>query len=305
VRLVWAVASAPAEVLARAPAGSPRSPEKQIPITSPIGGRQVVGFPALVDEGESVALRVFDVPEKAAAQHRAGLRRLFALVLREQIKTIEKNLTAGLGFRDMAMQFMALGSDKELRAQLIAATLERTCLQAPLPTSAAEFEARKEQGRARIALVAQELARLAATILTEHAALQKKLTANARNYPAAVADISAQCAALLAKDFILAHEFERLQHFPRYLKAVALRLDKLRVDPARDRRLHSEWQSLAKPFEREREARRKANVIDPFLEDFRWLLEELRVALFAQELRTPSPVSVKRLQKSWDGRGHG
>jgi ATP-dependent helicase HrpA len=125
--------------------------------------------------------------------------------------------------------------------------------------------------------------------------LQKKLAA-------ANSDIAAQLAALLGKDFIRATPFERLAHLTRYLKAAALRLDKLRADPARDARLLADWQALAKPFEREHLAMKKSGVVDPALEEFRWLLEELRVALFAQELRTPSPVSVKRLQKMWEGR---
>jgi ATP-dependent helicase HrpA len=67
----------------------------------------------------------------------------------------------------------------------------------------------------------------------------------------------------------------------------------------------ADWQSLGRPWERERNAMLKfGQQCDAFLEEFRWLLEELRVALFAQELKTSSPVSVKRLQKMWDGRHH-
>jgi ATP-dependent helicase HrpA len=267
-----------------------------------VAGRTVTGFPALVDEGETVALRVFDTEEKARARHRAGLRRLFALALREQVKYVEKNLP---GLRDMALQFMHLGSEKELREQLVATTLERTCLLEPLPATAAEFEARKEQARPRIALVANEIARLAGLILFEHHALQKKLAAASKAFPTIVADITNQSAALLEKNFILTVPFERLQHYPRYFKAAALRLEKARGDAARDMRNLQDWQSLAKPWERERSNRRSAGVADPFLEEFRWLLEELRVALFAQELRTPTPVSVKRLQKTWESRLHG
>jgi ATP-dependent helicase HrpA len=108
---------------------------------------------------------------------------------------------------------------------------------------------------------------------------------------------------LLPKDFIVATPFERLQHFPRYLKAAILRIDKLRADPGRDERQARELARLAKPFERERAARAKGGVHDLQLEEFRWMLEELRVALFAQELKTPVPVSVKRLQKAWESRG--
>ena len=269
-----------------------------------VGRQTVVGFPALVDEGETVALRVFDTPEKAQQQQRAGLRRLFILNLREHMKQLEKNLFTSPAFRDMSLQYMQLGSEQVLRGQLVAATLERTCLMEPLPQTAEEYEARLLAARPRITLVAQEIVRLVGTIIAEHAALQKKLTAVAKAFPAVAADIAAQCAALLDKNFILATPFERLQHFPRYLKAAGLRLDKLRADPARDARLLADWQMLAKPWEREHLARLKAGVADGFLDEFRWLLEELRVALFAQELRTPTPVSVKRLEKTWQSRTH-
>jgi ATP-dependent helicase HrpA len=261
-----------------------------------VGGRSVVGFPALVDEGDTVALRVQDTPEKAAAVHRKGLRRLFALGLREQVRFVEKSLA-----RELGLLYMAWGTEAELKSQIVAATLERTCMLEPLPADAAAFARRKDEARARIALVAQEIARLVAAILTEHAGLQKKL-AQLKAHPDVAADIRAQCAELLPKGFIEATPFERLAHFPRYLKAAALRADKLRADPARDARLAQEFAALYKPWERERQARRRSGAPDPWLEDFRWLLEELRVALFAQELKTPLPVSVKRLQKAWNSR---
>jgi ATP-dependent helicase HrpA len=124
-------------------------------------------------------------------------------------------------------------------------------------------------------------------------------------FPQTCADIAAQAAALLAKNFIAATPYERLAHFPRYLKAATLRLDKARADTPRDIRLMTDWQTLARPWQRERNTMTQSGITDPFLEEFRWLLEELRVALFAQELKTPSPVSVKRLQKMWEGRRHG
>ncbi|HEU5177366.1 MAG TPA: DUF3418 domain-containing protein [Burkholderiales bacterium] len=93
--------------------------------------------------------------------------------------------------------------------------------------------------------------------------------------------------------------WERLQHFPRYLKAAALRLDKLRADPARDARLAADLASLEVPYRREAAARARQGAIDAEFEQFGWLLEELRVSLFAQELKTPVPVSVKRLTKLW------
>jgi ATP-dependent helicase HrpA len=262
-----------------------------------VAGKVVAGFPALVDEGESVALRAFDTEEKATEIHRRGLSRLFALALKEQLKFVEKNLP-----RELGLQFMPLGTERELKEQLIATTLERTCLADPLPRDAKEFEARVAAAKGRVVLVAQEIARLAGTVLSEHTVLQKKLAASQKAFPAIYADIVAQVAALVHKRFISALAYERLAHLPRYLKAAALRLDKARTDATRDARLMTDWQALAKPWEREHLAMLKSGVVDPFLDEFRWLLEELRVALFAQELRTPSPVSAKRLQKMWEGR---
>jgi ATP-dependent helicase HrpA len=237
--------------------------------------------------------------EKAAEIERFDLCDQFAAALKEQLKFVDKNLP-----RELGMLFVPLGTEKELKDQIIAATLDRTCLVDPLPEDEKMFDARVATAKGRVVLVAQEVGRLVGTILAEHAALQKKLSGMQKAFPQTCADISAQVAALLAKNFIVAVPYERLTHFPRYLKAAGMRLDKARLDAARDVRLMADWQSLGKPWERERNAMAKSGVSDPFLEEFRWLLEELRVALFAQELRTPSPVSVKRLQKMWEGRRH-
>jgi ATP-dependent helicase HrpA len=266
-----------------------------------VGAGTTVGFPALVDMGESVRLTAFDTEEKARAEHRRGMARLFALQLAAQVKAVEKLP----GLRELALQFMALGTERELREQLVAVTLERTCLMDPLPADEAAFATRREAARGRILLVAQEILRLLVTVLAEHSVLVKKLAGMQKAFPQAAADIGTQLAELVPKRFIVVTPFERLQHYPRYLKAISLRLDKARSDPARDARLMADWQALGKPWERERNAMLKSGQAgDAFLDEFRWLLEELRVALFAQELKTSSPVSVKRLQKMWDGRLH-
>ncbi|MGB0129936.1 MAG: DUF3418 domain-containing protein, partial [Rhodocyclaceae bacterium] len=262
------------------------------------GGGATAGFPGLEDKGDSVSLRVFDTREKALEAHRAGLRRLFALALKEPLRYVEKSLP---GLRELALVFMPFGSEAELKAQIVGAALERTCMADPWPAAAEDFAQRKEEARPRVTLVAQEIARLVAGILAEHAALQKKLP-QFKGFPAVMDDMRGQWAQLLPKRFITDVPFERLRQYPRYLKAASLRLDKLRSDPARDERLAKEFALLARPFERERAARLKAGVDDPFFEEFRWLLEELRVQLFAQELKTPMPVSVKRLQKVWESR---
>ncbi|MDR0717074.1 MAG: ATP-dependent RNA helicase HrpA [Azoarcus sp.] len=263
-----------------------------------IGGRDVIGFPALHDDGDSVSIRPCDTPEEAARLHRRGLARLFALALKDQAKAIERLP----GLRELALQYRDFGGEAELKTRLVEAALARCCLGDPLPADAETFARRCQEARPRLVLVAQEFMRLAAQLATERAALQKRLAALDKAFPDAVADVRAQLAALLPADFLLAFGWERLAHFPRYLKAAALRLDKLREDPARDARSMAEWRKLAQPWAREMSARRRAGVADPELESFRWLLEELRVGLYAQALKTPMPVSVKRLQKIWEGR---
>jgi ATP-dependent helicase HrpA len=262
-----------------------------------VAGRDVIGFPALHDDGDSVSLRPYDTPEEAARVHRAGLTRLFALTLKDQVRAIERLP----GLREVALQYMNFGTEAELKARLVEATLTRCCLLEPLPADQAGFERRCTEAKSRVTLVAQEFMRLAGQLLTENAALQKRLL-GMKAFPDVVADLQAQVAGLLPKDFLVACPWEHLAQFPRYLKAASIRLDKLRNNPARDAQLMNDWKALAQTWERELIAKRRAGVTDPQLESFRWLLEELRVGLFAQELKTPMPVSVKRLQKIWDSR---
>ncbi|NMG67836.1 ATP-dependent RNA helicase HrpA [Azoarcus indigens] len=262
-----------------------------------VAGRDVIGFPALHDDGESVSLRPYDTPEEAARVHRGGLGRLFRLALKDQVRAIERLP----GLRELALQYMAFGTEAELKARLVNATLARTCLLDPLPTDVDSFDRRCAESKPRITLIAQEFVRLAGQLVVEHAALQKRL-AGLRTAPELAADMQAQLAALMPKDFLVAFPWERLANFPRYLKAAGVRLDKFRNNPVRDAQAMAEWRGLAQVWERELLVKRRAGVTDPQVEDFRWLLEELRVGLYAQELKTPMPVSVKRLQKIWESR---
>jgi ATP-dependent helicase HrpA len=260
------------------------------------GSQALIGYSALVDHGDAVSLEVFDSAGKAREAHRAGLRRLFMLQLKEQARYVEKNLP---GFHAMAMQFTALGGADELRAQLLAAAFDRACMHDPLPRTRAEFERRRDEARSRVTLIAQEIARLAGTILAEHAALQKKLQQMSKAFPGPCREVQDSATRLLSKAVFERTPYDRLQHFPRYLKAMSLRLDKLRADPQRDTRLAAELAPLVAQWQREQQKQARSGETDPRLEQFRWMLEELRVQLFAQELKTPVPVSVKRLTKIW------
>jgi ATP-dependent helicase HrpA len=249
-------------------------------------GQTLVGYPALVDAGDAVTLQVFESPEKARATHAAGVRRLLALAFRERIRDIEKELA-----RDVALG--------PLKDAIVAAALERSFLAEGLPYSRADFARRVDAGRGRLNLIAQEIARTARGILAERSSLSKKLAVAAKGFPAPAADIEQQFTRLLAPGWLARTPWDRLQHFPRYLKAASLRLDKLRADPVRDARLAADLAAIENPYRKLASLKQKTGALTAELEQFGWLLEELRVSLFAQELRTPVPVSLKRLHKLW------
>lgn len=256
-------------------------------------GQTLVGFPALIDKGTHVVIEVFDEPDVAATRHRAGLRRLVALQIRDALKYLEKNIP---DLQKMSVLYMPLGTADELREQVIDLALDRAFLGDPLPSDAASFRRRIDEGRGRLTLIANEVARVALQVLMDHAAATRKLK-DTRPSKELQEDVQAQLARLVPKRFLLATPWGQLSHLPRYLKAVTARLDKWRADPARDAARLAELRPLEQRFLRMLAERK--GVADARLEEFRWLLEELRVSLFAQELRTPQPVSVKRLEKAW------
>jgi ATP-dependent helicase HrpA len=270
------------------------------------GGQTLIGFPALIDAGagsdSGVMIEVFDEPQIAAAKHRAGLRRLFALQIKDALKYLEKNIP---DLQKMAVAYMLVGrtdnntgggSVDELRDQIIAVALDRAFLLEPLPTNASQFQKRIDEGRGRLTLIANEVARLAATILAEYAVTVRKIK-DTKNAPDAVADATQQLQRLMPKRFLADSPWSQLPHFARYLKAITARLEKYRADPARDAARLAELHPQDQRYWRLVAERKGA--VDDKMNEFRWLLEELRVSFFAQELRTPQPVSSKRLDKAW------
>ena len=260
------------------------------------GGQTLVGYPALVDRAAGVEIEVFDDPAEAAAKHRAGVARLVRLQLAQQIRFLEKNLP---DLTKLSMLYLSLGTTEGLRDQIIDAAIERAALADPLPADAAAFATRVEQAKSRLVLLANEVARAAGAALEGWQAALKRM-ATIKGASPALDDMKGQLARLIGKRFVADTPSAQLAHLPRYLKAIGLRVEKLAREPARDAQRMAEMAPLAKQWERAVAARK--GVPDPALDEFRWLLEELRVALFAQELRTPMPVSVKRLQKVWDSR---
>ena len=167
----------------------------------------------------------------------------------------------------------------------------------PWPANEKEFAAQSKEAKSRLTLVAQEIARLVGAVLAEYHVIQKSLP-GFKSHGQALQDIRAQLEWLLTKDWIAGTPYDRLQHMPRYLKGINVRLEKLRANPPRDAQLQVQMHTLQQAWQRKLAAQQ--GDVDARVIDFGWMLQELRVSLFAQELKTPVIVSVKRLQKIWE-----
>ncbi len=262
------------------------------------GGHKLTGYPALVDAGDSVAIRLFDVPQAAEAAMRAGATRLMRLLLKEQMKQLEKSLR---GFEPAALQLRNVANAGDLREDLVAAITDRAFIgEDELPRTQKDFEAQLKRARTRLPAVSEAACRLFVAVAGEYHRVSLKLGSGGGALARVAADIRAQLSRLICKGFISATPWEQLSQLPRYLQAMQLRLEKFPGDPARDAKHAASIAGLWQRYDERLEKQKRAGAVDPRLEAFRWQLEELRVSLFAQELKTPYPVSCKRLDKIWN-----
>ncbi|APZ42753.1 ATP-dependent RNA helicase HrpA [Acidihalobacter ferrooxydans] len=261
-------------------------------------GLALKGYPALVREGEKVALRVLDSAASAEHAHREGVLGLLHIVLRERVKYLHKRLPHA---QTMCLHFAAVGRCEALKDDLIDAVLEDLFLAGPLPRSEAEFAARVEAGRSEIVTAATQLAERMNDALATFHRIRQSLKGNVPlSWIEAAADVNDQLTHLVYPGFVRATPAAYRQHLPRYLKAIERRLERLQQQPDKDRRLRVEIEPLwARCKQRWGDGRN----VGEALRDYRWQIEELRVSLFAQELGTPRPVSVARLEKQWKEMG--
>ncbi len=262
------------------------------------GNKLLFGYPALVDRGDSCDLEVFDDLLEAQKIHHQGLRKLFAIANKDTIKSLQKQLP---GMRELGLLFINIGSVDNLVEQILNLAIERAFMSESLPINANQFNERLQTGKPRLALIAQEIAKHALNALQANTDVQKKMAQAKASSATAYADIQSQLQGLIFPKFVSDIPYPQLVHLPRYLKAIQMRIDKLRSNPARDAQCQKDWESVARPWQKLLQGSKgSASYVmaeHQGLQDFRWQLEELRVALFAQELRTPSPMSLKRLEK--------
>ena len=269
------------------------------------GNQMLTGYPALSPsplgegrgEGQRLAIRLFDTPDKSRDAHREGVKRLMALDLKEQLRQLDRGMGA-LGA--LALKFQATIPADKLKADLVEAIVDRAFVGEDEPPRAAKaFEDQKKRAKARLPAVTEAALRHLVSIV-EASQHYGQVVAQSGALGHVLREVKAARERLVYPGFLARTPWERLEHLPRYLRGYALRLTKYRTNAERDQKHAVAVQGLWEKYEARLAADRDAGRHDPRLEEFRWLIEELRVSLFAQELRTPLPVSAKRLQKYWD-----
>jgi ATP-dependent helicase HrpA len=260
-------------------------------------GRQTLGYPALVLRDGDIAMRLLDTPQAAESETRAAVVELMALQLKGALRNWDKGPP---GFVQAALTLKSAVAGDALLADALGAIRARAFLgDDSLPRSARAFAEQVKRARARLPAVAEGSFRLLDEIAREHRALSQRLAALPRSLSRLGAEVAAQRDRLVYPGFITATPWAQLGQIPRYLRALDRRLAKYPENPTRDAQHAASVQELWGRYRARVENLPPEARNDPALEAYRWLIEELRVSLFAQELRTPFPVSYKRLEKAW------
>ena len=264
------------------------------------GKLRIKAYPALVDKGDTVDLVMLDSAYKARLASIGGVTRLFMLQSRQQVRYLQKEL---LQNPKLFHVLQLLGKRELVLEQLIQRTYAIAFeVESDLPRSQAVFRQRLEQKRSAVLNVASTLQETLYQVLQLWFELRKRLQHKGFNGPDALGlqqDVKLQLEALLPEGFLWQTPWQQLQQFPRYLKALGLRLDRFGQQPLKDQEAVRLLSKLWKLYLDRLAWCHKHEIADQNLDDYRWLLEELRVSLFAQALGTRVPVSEKRLEKFW------
>ncbi|BCA91414.1 ATP-dependent helicase [Vreelandella aquamarina] len=273
----------------------PESPLPESRVTTQAGIR-VEAYPALMAEAHSFKVALFDHPAKAAAVHQEGVARLAIAKRPEQVKAI-KRLP---GVEKCALLFAKVGSKQALVDDLLLAVFTQVVATHPLPRSANELTERLKATESELIPYATSLLTRIEEALKGHLAVTKVLKGKLNFALALVySDVSAQMQRLVYPGFIR-DAGEWLSEYPRYTEAALIRLDKAARERGRDQMMMQDVQALEARFDARRKSERRGAAEDPELVSFGWWIQELRVSLFAQQLGTQMPVSVKRLEKRWE-----
>ncbi len=258
------------------------------------GKQQLTGYLGLQREKDGrIALRLFDTTEAAEQAHRQGVIELMKLQLKEQVKDLNKGIQ---GFTQAAMLLKHINADT-LRDDLTQAVCDRAFIgEDELPRNEKAFKEQIKRARSRLPAVKEALSRY----LQETAAAYAELNSKLGKHPLTHL-LRLRLQTLLAAGFATRTPWAQWPRLPIYLKAMTLRLAKYSGNPARDAAREADIQELEQMWQEKTDSLIKQGLpISDGLAEFKWMIEELRVSLFAQELKTPYPVSVKRLLKEWE-----
>ena len=258
------------------------------------GKQQLTGYLGLQKEKDGrIALRLFDTSAAAEQAHRLGVIELMKLQLKEQVKDLNKGIQ---GFTQAAMLLKHINADT-LRDDLTQAVCDRAFIgEDELPRNEKAFKEQIKRARSRLPAVKEALSRY----LQETAAAYVELNSKLGKHPLTHL-LRLRLQTLLAPGFASHTPWAQWPRLPIYLKAMTLRLEKYSSNPARDAAREADIQELEQMWQDKVQSLLKQNQpVSDDLAAFRWMIEELRVSLFAQELKTPYPVSVKRLLKEWE-----
>ena len=262
-----------------------------------------VGFPAIIDEGDAVGVRIFDTQQKAAVQHQIGLMRLFQLQLRKDctyiVKNIPKSAVAELTYNRLPKHpVIAAEANVSYKDDLLYLVLYSVFIDGQSIRTQQAFEQSILSHKAGLIGIANEAGKIALEIMDLYGVIKTQLKRLNSNDPMAQ-DINQQLDFMIYAGFIRNTPYQQLNAIPRYLKALQYRLEKFDNNVQKIQ----EVSRYATRYWNEVEKKIKKDKVIPEQDPFRWMLEEFRVSLFAQQLKTAYPISVKRMDKAWDDRG--
>ncbi len=264
-----------------------------------------IGYPAIIDEGDAVGVRILDTQEKAALLHERGLQRLFQLQLKKEAKYIVKNLPFS---PESELVYNRLGKHPDLTKDIMTRNYKEDMLGLIIKSvfvsgqtirNEQQFEQSLQTHKPDLISIANQIGDNAVQALQQYAQIKQQVD-HLPQQEKAVQDIQTQLARLFYQGFLTMTANEHLKHYPRYLKAIATRLDTMLQQPEKDQQKMQQMAKFQQWFWQSIEKRQKNEIVNPEREPFRWMLEEFRVSLFAQQLKTAIPVSTKRLEKAWN-----
>lgn len=263
------------------------------------------GYPALVDQGDTIAIRLFDSETRAANESHHGLRRLFAIAHAREIKNqvshlpdLDRQLLLGTTIQQANTFRSSLGDLLAERAMALAMPAGGKCR----PVNESECTQLFRLAKGKLGLAVQDLIELMNPLMIAQRDAKQllKVLGVTPTIQSVVRDIKTQIDALTPAGYLARTPWAWLQQYPRYFRAIAVRLNKIKSGGLpKDLKAMERLAPFLRDFSLRSQQHASRSLVDPQLQQFRWLVEEFRVSLFAQELKTVVPISEKRLEELW------